>query len=141
MSQEKAEDRAQLWLEAAKDDLDSARILKDSGQYAHSCFHSQQSSEKAVKAVFYLKDEEPWGHSVIKMLTGIEQLDASAAAVFSGLKKKALFIDRLYIPTRYPDGLPDINPSEAFDKTDADKGIEYAGQFYKAAKKVLDRTQ
>ena len=34
--------------------------------------------------------------------------------------------DKYYIPTRYPDTLPGIIPSEAFDKNDAEKAISLA---------------
>jgi HEPN domain-containing protein len=32
-------------------------------------------------------------------------------------------LDRFYIPTRYPNGLPELIPSEAYGLKDADEGI------------------
>jgi HEPN domain-containing protein len=34
--------------------------------------------------------------------------------------------DKYYIPTRYPEALPGIIPSEAFDKDDAERAISLA---------------
>jgi HEPN domain-containing protein len=35
-------------------------------------------------------------------------------------------LDRFYIPTRYPNGLPDLTPAEAFTADDAEVCLEYA---------------
>ena len=44
---------ADLWLAAARDDLDSARYLASGGRHAPACFFWQQTAQKAVKAVHY----------------------------------------------------------------------------------------
>jgi HEPN domain-containing protein len=41
-------------------------------------------------------------------------------------EKASKSLDKYYIPTRYPDALPGIIPSEAFDKDDAEKAISLA---------------
>jgi len=50
MSTEKNQREASRWLSTARDDLDSAVILRNNGKFAHSCFHAQQAGEKALKA-------------------------------------------------------------------------------------------
>ncbi len=45
-------DRSQDWLDEARGDLEHARSDMDRGFYNWACFSSQQSAEKAVKAVF-----------------------------------------------------------------------------------------
>jgi HEPN domain-containing protein len=116
MSTEKNTREAIRWFKTAEDDLDSAKILKDSGKYAHSCFHSQQAAEKSLKAVWYLSDEDPWGHSIKKLIDDLESFNPSLYPEFKPLTRVALVLDRFYIPTRYPNGLPDITPDVAFDK-------------------------
>jgi len=41
--------RAYDWLREAEEDLESAQLLIDGGQYHHACFHVQQAAEKALK--------------------------------------------------------------------------------------------
>jgi len=57
MSHEKNMDEARRWLSTGYDDLDTAEILKDNKKHAHSCFHSQQAVEKAIKSVWYFHDQ------------------------------------------------------------------------------------
>jgi HEPN domain-containing protein len=42
---------------------------------------------------------------------------------FEDVEKASKSLDKYYIPTRYPDALPGIIPSEAFDKDDAERAI------------------
>jgi len=43
-------------------------------------------------------------------------------------------LDRYYIPTRYPNGLPGGIPKENFTEEDADEGIKAAEEIIKAIK-------
>ena len=51
MSLEKNRQEAERWLKTVEGDLDTAIILWENKKYAHSCFHSQQAGEKAIKAI------------------------------------------------------------------------------------------
>ena len=44
-------DRARDWFAQADKDLDMARLARSSGSHDWACFASQQSAEKAVKAL------------------------------------------------------------------------------------------
>ena len=46
-------------------------------------------------------------------------------------------IDRFYIPTRYPNGLPDITPDIAYIEEDAEACIDYAGAVLKGVSTIL----
>ena len=46
---------AQKWLKQAEADLKAAQDSLDNGHYEWSCFQSQQSGEKALKAFLYDK--------------------------------------------------------------------------------------
>jgi len=137
MSTEKNTREAIRWFKTAEDDLDSAKILKDSGKYAHSCFHSQQAAEKSLKAVWYLSDEDPWGHSIKKLIDDLESVNPSLYLEFEPLTRVGLVLDRFYIPTRYPNGLPDITPDVAFDQVDAENCINHAEKIIEMARSVL----
>ena len=75
MSTEKNIREAIRWLSTAEDDNDSAVILKENGKFAHSCFHAQQAGEKALKAVWYFADADPWGHSIKKLIEDLNSVD------------------------------------------------------------------
>ena len=126
MSAEKNKKEALRWLTTAHDDLDAAQILFDHAKFALSCFHSQQAGEKAVKALCYYADIEPWGHSIRKIIEDLNQQNHSFFVLLSPFIKNAISLDRFYIPTRYPDGLPDISPKDAYVADDSSQGIALA---------------
>ena len=76
MSVEKNREEALRWLQTARQDLETARISLDNQRYAHCCFHAHQSGEKSLKAVWYYKDGDPWGHSIHKLIQELKEFDA-----------------------------------------------------------------
>ncbi|MEL6488523.1 MAG: HEPN domain-containing protein [Cyanobacteria bacterium J06621_3] len=123
MSVSKLHREAARWYRQAEDDLSAASALLSAKQYAQSCFLSQQSAEKALKGVGYLLDTDPWGHSCTKL---IGNLPAEEKKAFEAIVDDAKALDKLYIPTRYPDSLAELTPSEAFTGKDADAAIASA---------------
>ena len=87
MSLEKNRQEAERWLNTAGGDLETATFLLESNRYAHSCFHSQQAGEKAMKAVWYLLDADPWGHSITKLIQDLERVDVETARVFEEVRR------------------------------------------------------
>jgi len=126
MSVEKNKHEANRWFKTAEDDLDSSRVLHQNRKYAHACFHAQQAGEKALKAIWYLADADPWGHSISKLINDLQQVDLKLHSRLEPIKKNAILLDRFYIPTRYPNGLPGITPAEAYLEEDAIGCIEQA---------------
>ncbi len=74
MSWTKNQHEAERWLKTAEEDLQAADVLLRAGSFAQACFYptgifdAQQSGEKAVKALWYRMDADPWGHSVQKLI-------------------------------------------------------------------------
>ena len=68
MSDEKRKNEGVRWLQTARNDFEAAIILQDHGKYSLACFHAQQAAEKTVKALFCSMEDEPWGHSIGKLL-------------------------------------------------------------------------
>ena len=132
MSVEKNRGEASRWLETAGGDLETARVLLSNARWAHCCFHAQQAAEKALKALWYSLDGDPWGHSVVRLVDDLSEIDAPAHKGMADLAETAARLDRYYIPTRYPNGLPDITPDRAFFEADAREAIE-------AARRILER--
>jgi len=137
MSAEKNRLEARRWLETAEGDLEAARILAERGMFAHTCFHAQQAGEKAVKAVWYLADADPWGHSIKKLIEDLAAVAPAFHARLALLIREGTVLDRFYIPTRYPNGLPDITPQEAFLSEDAASAVELARKLIAAVRPLL----
>jgi HEPN domain-containing protein len=126
MSAEKRSAQAMRWFSTAKDDLQTADILYRNQKFAQSCFFSQQAGEKAIKALYFFYDSEPWGHSIYKLVKELNQ-PGIVKKVLEGMLDRCRELDRYYIPTRYPDGLPGTTPAEAYGSTDAESALK-AGQ-------------
>jgi HEPN domain-containing protein len=116
-------EEALVWLREAGVDLAGARSLARDGYYSLVCFHAQQCGEKALKAVLYARGERPWPiHSVRKLAEACRTEDPGAAA----LLEHGRLLDRFYILTRYPNGLPGEAPSDAFVQSDAGAAFQGA---------------
>lgn len=137
MSVEKNVQEAFRWLKTAEDDLDSAIILRDNQKFPHACFHAQQAAEKAIKAVWYFADADPWGHAVKKLIEDLQSVDFKLYEQLQDFMRDAMLLDRFYIPTRYPNGLPDITPAEAYIDEDAKTCIHHATRFVNTVKSIL----
>jgi HEPN domain-containing protein len=138
MSVDKSKAEAQRWLKTASDDLDTADILKRNKKFAHSCFHAQQAGEKALKSVWYFVSADPWGHSIKKLIDDLEDIDLKSYSSLLNFTREAVVLDRFYVPTRYPNGLPDITPDEAYDEEDAAACIGYARKIIGAVQGILE---
>ncbi len=123
MSGAKLRKEAERWYKQSEDDIGAASGLLSIGKYAQSCFYAQQAAEKSLKAVGFLLDTDPWGHSCTKL---IQSLPSSERKLFAAVEDNAKSLDKLYIPTRYPDALADITPAEAFTEKEAHSAIELA---------------
>jgi len=117
------------WLRQAESDLDDARYNMAGDRHSLACFLSQQAAEKAVKAFLYLQGSElVWGHSVAELLEDAVALDPA----FEEIRRMGGFLDRFYITTRYPNGLPGGIPSESFSRKDAEEAIGAAAEIIAA---------
>lgn len=114
MSDEKVAAEARRWLLTARGDLESARVLKAGGRWAHACFHAQQAGEKALKALWYRLELDPWGHSVRQLVDNLHTESPDTYRALRDLSDAASDLDQFYIPTRYPNGLPDLTPDQVF---------------------------
>jgi HEPN domain-containing protein len=136
MAIEKNRAESYRWMQSALDDMKTAAILNNAGQYAHCCFHSQQAAEKALKSVMYCFDGDVWGHSVVKLLRQTKKEQFISIPDDSELFDHALVLDRFYIPTRYPNGLPELFTHEAYSASDAMLAIKYSGEILELAEKT-----
>jgi len=114
---------AKRWIEQAKEDLISAKILFDAERYYLVCYLAQQIAEKALKSVIYFNKEDlVLGHSVRKLVEWASKFDKR----FEDLINKISILDSYYIPTRYPNGLPEGIPAEIFNRDAAEIAFKLA---------------
>lgn len=111
------------WLTQAEEDLRWARRLLEEGGYHLACFLAQQVAEKALKAFLYAQGEEMvLGHSVHRLA----QEAAAWIPDFSSLATRWGILDTYYIPTRYPNGLPDGIPAQVYNRPVAEDAVKLA---------------
>ncbi len=122
------------WLEQAEEDLKWARDLAERGGYHIACFLAQQVGEKALKAFLYAQGEEiVLGHS-------IERLCRSAArweGLFDERVKRWAILDGYYVPTRYPNSLPDSIPARVYTQDAAREAVRLAEEIVTQVQKLL----
>ena len=94
----------------------------------------QQAAEKALKALRYLHGERVViGHSVVALLDNLVADHPALAA----LREVAQQLDQFYIPTRYPNGLPDGVPSDVFTRTQAEGALAGAQRIIGLARAAI----
>jgi HEPN domain-containing protein len=83
--------------------------------------------EKALKALHLQHGQQCWGHGLGRSL---RDLPAKAAqkltADVSDLEDRLRVLDALYIPTRYPDSLPEGAPTDHFGRLQSQDALSHA---------------
>ena len=125
MGREKHADEALRWLAQARADLRAAEGSVRAGSHEWACFQAQQAAEKALKAVWFGNGFEPWGHSVLRLIDDYPD-ESVRLGLLAGLRSSGKALDKLYIPTRYPNGLPDLAPYEVYTDVEAQAAIAAA---------------
>jgi len=122
------------WLEQAEADRKGAQLLFDGGSYHLACFVAQQIAEKALKAFIYAQGEEfVIGHSVEALCRWAAQFDTD----FERLREKVAPLDGYYVPTRYPNSLPDSIPARVYTRAVAEEVLRLADQVLNLVKLKL----
>jgi HEPN domain-containing protein len=124
MSQETYRHDSRRWLAQARADLKAAEGSVQNESFEWAAFQAQQAGEKALKALWFLHAADPWGHSLVRLIQ-----DFPMAAIrdrLQSLMPQAKKLDKLYVTTRYPNGLPDLIPAEVFTREEARDAIDTA---------------
>lgn len=105
-------EKYEYWLEAAKYDLESARVMLNGGRYMYVAFMSQQAIEKLVKGIYtlYTDNEAPMIHNIwnifrqLKQEAKLEEYLNMEEFEKNLSKYKNFFVELLtyYISGRYP---------------------------------------
>ena len=114
--------RARDRFEQAERDLQAAQEVRASGHHEWACFAAQQAAEKALKAVILAHGGEPWGHAVLALVRSLPESVVAPPSLADAARAR----DKLYIPTRYPNGFDQGKPGDYFTDKDARDAIAQA---------------
>lgn len=98
----------------------SALVNHSSGLYEEACFQSHQASEKAIKAFLNYLGKERRGHSLVYLLAEL------GTEVPVDVKECAIYLDKHYIPSRYPDVYPEGIPADYYTTENSKRCLECA---------------
>ncbi|MCZ6775628.1 MAG: HEPN domain-containing protein [Ignavibacteria bacterium] len=128
------DEEALRWLRQSEADLDAAKYNFEGNIYYLVCFLAQQIAEKALKALIYSQGEEiVIGHSVAMLAERVRNYGIA----IDNLADEISVLDGYYIPTRYPNGLPDGIPAQVYNKKSAEDALQLAEKTVGFAKKLL----
>jgi HEPN domain-containing protein len=114
--------RARDWLAQGRRDLELARHAAAGGFWEWACFAAQQAAEKGLEALIAALNGEARGHSIVAMAAALPANAAFPAELLDAARR----LDRLYIPTRYPNGFDQGAPQDYFTAEDAARAIQDA---------------
>jgi len=127
-------DEGRRWLEQAEADLGWADDLARRGGFHIACFLAQQVGEKALKAFLYASGAEvALGHS-------IERLCAEGGERHPDFREQARrwsILDGYYVPTRYPNALPDSIPARVYTEDAAREAVRLAEEIVAYVRQLL----
>ncbi len=118
------------WLEQAQEDFITSRALLEKKRYYAVVIFSQQSAEKALKAVFILlkKKIPPKIHD----LAELSRLVGASQNIFSQSEKLTV----TYFSSRYPGAAPEI-PARFYTKEKAEHHLREAEAILRWAEKKI----
>jgi HEPN domain-containing protein len=70
--------------------------------------------------------QQAWGHGLGRSWRDLPPVAAALASNVSDLEDRLRILDALYIPTRYPDSLPDGAPSDHFGRLQSEDAHRHA---------------
>jgi HEPN domain-containing protein len=127
-------DEGRRWLEQAEVDLGWARHLSEQGAHHLACFLAQQVAGKALKAFLYSRGAEVvLGHSVERLCAEASR----AEPLFKEGCSRWSALDGFYVPTRYPNSLPDSIPAKVFTRSAADQAVGHAHEVVEGVRRQL----
>ena len=108
------------WFNQALNTLKSAQSDLENKFFNWSCFKSQQAAEYAIKAIINGLGISITGHTLLR-LTDILKNNINDIEFD---RKCIIFLDKLYIPTRYADTYDDGAPFDFYTEDDCKKAIK-----------------
>ena len=133
-----AMNRSADWLHQAQADLVQAQLSADTGHHEWACFACHQAVEKGLKALHLHHGQQSWGHGLGRSFRDLPaEVADSLAAEVADLQDRLRVLDALYIPTRYPDSLPEGAPTDHFGRLQSQDALTHARALVDAIRAAL----
>jgi HEPN domain-containing protein len=130
--------RSADWLHQAQADLAQAELSAGAGHHEWACFACHQAVEKALKALHLHHGQQSWGHGLGRSFRDLPPPVARPlAAGVEDLEDRLRVLDALYIPTRYPDSLPEGAPTDHFGRLQSNDALCHARALVDAIRAAL----
>lgn len=122
------------WIRAARQALESARADLQRGDYNWACFKAEQAAEYALKGLLAGLGIAHHTRSLTRLLVSLPRdLDSSS------IMQAANALDKLFLPTRYPDAWIEGAPSNYYTRQNAREAISYAAVIMKWVEEAWSR--
>ncbi len=87
----------------------------------------EQAVEKALRALHLSLGQQVWGHGLGRCFRDLPpSMSSRLSQAVTDLEDRLRILDALYIPTRYPDSLPDGVPTDHFGRLQSDDALSHA---------------
>lgn len=117
----------------ARGEFSAARHLLAGGHWAWCCFTCHQAAEKALKAALERHHDGRPGHNLNELRVAVQTHLAVPVAVEDACTR----LNRLYIPTRYPDAYPSGAPVAQYVESDARQALADAEEVLRFVESAL----
>ena len=127
---------ASRWFLQAENDFQFVEwVHKERIFFDKGCFIAQQAGEKALKACLFAQGERRViGHSLFELANRLYHADSSFKSINDEVKR----LDRFYIPTRYPNGLPGGSPFQVYTENDLLDAYDDLKKIIEISRKFLE---
>jgi HEPN domain-containing protein len=120
------------WMQTAEEHLRVAQHDEDGGFFSSAVLHAEQAAQCALKALLHGvgRPQEARGHGLLSLADRCARL-----AALSLNEEDRLALTRLardYLPSRYPDALPQGTPMAHFGPADAEQARRTADRIVEA---------
>ena len=132
--------RSADWFQQAEADCRLAELSASAGHHEWACFACHQAAEKALKALHLHNDQQVWGHGLGRSLQELpECVRDELVRQVPDLVDRCRVLDTFYIPTRYPDSLPEGAPKDHFGRLQSQDALRHARALLDAIRSALAR--
>ena len=130
--------RSADWFHQAEADWRLAELSASAGHHEWACFASHQAAEKALKALHLSHGQQAWGHGLGRSLQELpESVRDSLNQAVPDLLDRLRVLDAFYVPTRYPDSLPEGAPTDHFGRLQSQDALRHARPLIDAIRAAL----
>ena len=111
-------DEFRRWINQAEHTLRLIKSDIDAEGYDWACFKAQQAAENALKAALRSVGHYAFGHNLLALFRDVKEM---CKIYDKEIEECIAYLDKLYLPPRYPDAFPEGYPAEHFTKLEAER--------------------